>query len=208
MEPIRIIAAVCVIIGILLLGRIVNILPSLLGCLLRWKECLNLEDSVRLSSDRNVFAVFMAVPLCLVAARYRLYAPDFMTGGLSPEAYAACVAGVFILYCLLRLAMKGILRKPRMPEKIYKAACRSSLSFFCLSVTAVLIEAGICSFADVSADITRLVLLYSLLGVYLVAITRKFQIFRNYCSFLTAFLYLCVLEFLPTGILVISAALF
>ena len=69
MEPIRIIAAVCVIIGILLLGRIVNILPSLLGCLLRWKECLNLEDSVRLSSDRNVFAVFMAVPLCLVAAR-------------------------------------------------------------------------------------------------------------------------------------------
>lgn len=207
MNFIQIIAAACVLIGILLLKNIVNVVPSLVGCLFRWKECLNIEDSLRLSSDRNIFAVFMILPFCIAASGFHLYCPDFLSG-LQPAAFFGCTCGIFAGYCLTRTAFAVMIRKPKIPEKIYKAANRTSFSFFCIMAAAVLAAGGICSFADIAEKTARTVLLYIILTVYAVAIVRKFQIFGNYCSFFTAFLYLCVLEFLPTGILVISAALF
>ena len=57
---------------LLLLRRLVNILPSLLACLTRGKESLNLEASVKLSRDRDVLAMAMIIPFCLTAFYYRL----------------------------------------------------------------------------------------------------------------------------------------
>ena len=62
MDIIDIVAAVSVIIGILLVRKISDILPLLPGCLLRWKECLTIENSVRLARERNIFAAFLARP--------------------------------------------------------------------------------------------------------------------------------------------------
>ena len=199
-----ILAAVYVILGILLLRHITGILPSLLNCLLRWKECLNLENSVRLSQDRNIFAAYLTVPFCLAVSEYRLYAPAFLDG-MDEPAYTGCICAVFAGYLVLRAAPHIMIRKPKCGEKTFKSAGHVSFSFFCILVTVVLIEAGICSFTDVSADISRPLLLYTMLAVYLVSIFRKFQIFSNSCSFLSSFLYLCALEILPTGILVLSA---
>ena len=47
---------------LLLLRRLVNILPSLLACLMRGKESLNLEASVKLSRDRDALALAMIIP--------------------------------------------------------------------------------------------------------------------------------------------------
>ena len=207
MDLLQITSAVCVVAGILLLKKIVNVIPSLIGCLVRWQECLNLEDSMRLSGDRNIVAVFLTVPFCLCAAEFRLYDPLFL-GGLQPAAYFGCICGIFAGYCLLRMLAAVMVRRTKVPEKTFKAANRSSFSFFCIMSAAVLAAGGICSFAGISADTCRTVLLYVMLGVYAVSIVRKLQIFSNCCSFLTAFLYLCVLEILPTGILVTSATLF
>ena len=204
MNPVEILAAVCVITGILLLRHIADILPSLAGCLLRWKECINLESSVKLSHDRNIFAAYLTVPFCLAVSEYRLYAPAFLDG-MDEPAYTGCICAVFAGYLVLRAAPHIMIRNPKCGEKMFKSAGHVSFSFFCIMVTIILIEAGICSFTDVSADISRPLLLYTMLAVYLVSIFRKFQIFSNSCSFLSSFLYLCALEILPTGILVLSA---
>ena len=136
MDLLQITSAVCVVAGILLLKKIVNVIPSLIGCLVRWKECLNLEDSMRLSGDRNIVAVFLTVPFCLCAAEFRLYDPLFL-GGLQPAAYFGCICGIFAGYCLLRMLAAVMVRRTKVPEKTFKAANRSSFSFFCIMSAAV-----------------------------------------------------------------------
>lgn len=204
MDYTGIISAVLVIAGILLVRNITNVLPSLFACLLRWKECLNLENSMRLAIDRNIFAVYMILPFCLTASGYRLYSPDFLSG-LPPFTHFACICGIFAGFDLLRFLSTRLIRRPKVGEKTFRAAFRTSASFFCIMASIVLAASGICSFSGVSPDITRKILLYCILAVYLVFLFRKFQIFKNTCSFFTAFLYLCVLEILPGGALVLTA---
>lgn len=206
MELSQILPAVCVIAGILLLKPIVNTIPSLIGCLARWKECVNLENSMKLRRERNIFAVFLIVPFCLVAARYHLYSPGF-TEGLSPEGNLGVTAGAFFCYLLFRAAMAWSAGRPKGNEKIYDAARNCPASFFCIMVPVILSVAGICSFSDISENFTRQLILYSILVLFIVSVIRKFQILRNCCSFLTSILYLCALEILPAGILILSAVL-
>ncbi len=204
MNPVEILAAVCVITGILLLRHIADILPSLAGCLLRWKECINLENSVKLSHDRNIFAAWLTVPFCLAISGSRLYNPSFLDG-ITGLAYSGCIFAVFACYLAARTIPFIVCRAPRGGEKMFNSARKMSWSFFCILATAVLISAGICSFSDISAEITKKVELYAIGAAYLISIFRKYQIFHNSCSFLTSILYLCGLEILPTAILILSA---
>ena len=54
---------------LLLLRQLVGIVPSLLACVIRWKENVNLEASVKLSRDRDYMAFAMIAPFCLMAFR-------------------------------------------------------------------------------------------------------------------------------------------
>ena len=204
MELTDILAAVCVITGILMLGRIVNVLPSVSACALRWKECMNLENSVKLSSDRNALCIFLILPFCLAVSGYRLYSPDFLEF-TEDTVYFACICAVFAGYCLLRVLILLTVKPPKHGEKIFRSARKTTYSFFCLMALLTLACAGICAFAGVSGELSRMIMLYLILAVYLLCIFRKLQILRNCCSFLTSILYLCALEILPSVILVLSA---
>lgn len=199
-----VVAAVCVISGILLLRLISNLLPSLCACLLRWKECINLENSVKLSSDRDIFAAYLIIPFCLAASEYRLYDPALIHG-LGPAAHFASVLAAFIIYLALRRACAIFVRVPDSGQKRAAAIRKTAFSFFCIMATLLLSAIGICSLTGTSAETTRAVSLYVSAAAYLIYLLRKFQIFRNSCSFFKAFLYLCASEILPTGTLALSA---
>ena len=198
------IIALMAVIFILYIRNAVSILPMIAGCLLRWKECLNLENSMKLSHDRNIFAIYMTVPFCLAISCYRLYDPEFLSH-VQGLAYTGCIFGVFAGYLMARTVPYILVRKPKGGEKTFKFARRVSWSYFCIMAAAVLATAGICSFSKVSMETSRTVLYYVILSLYLLSVFRKFQIFNNSCSFLTSFLYLCALEILPAGILVLPA---
>ena len=206
MDIIDIVAAVSVIIGILLVRKISDILPLLPGCLLRWKECLTIENSVRLARERNIFAAFLALPFCALVSRYRLYCPE-LSAGMDGPAYFAFICAVTATYWLLRTVMRKTVRKTGSGEKLFRAGMKTFRSFCCLTVPTILAAAGICSFSDISDDVTRPLILYIMLGFYILAIFRELQIFSNCCSFLSSILYLCALEILPTGILLLPAVL-
>ena len=55
-------ALISVIMVMILLKTIVEILPSMLACLIRWKENINIEASVRLSRDRDFSTVAIVFP--------------------------------------------------------------------------------------------------------------------------------------------------
>ena len=67
-----ILALISALTAILLLGRLVNIFPSLMACTIRWKESVNLESSVKHSLDRDMLSIAMVLPFCLVADRFGL----------------------------------------------------------------------------------------------------------------------------------------
>ena len=113
---------------LLLLRRLLNIFPSLLACLTRGKESLNLEASVKLSRDRDALALAMIVPFCLVAVMYRLYSPGFIEVFSENETVGIYFA-IFLLYVLLRLLMTWLFRPHRMQHKVYSAAAKASSSF-------------------------------------------------------------------------------
>ena len=202
--PVSILIIISTVICIASLRKYVNLVPSLAGCMVRWKENINLEDSVPLSRSRDYIFYILAIPFCILASCSRMYCPELLSG-LPPQLYFASVTGVFILYLCLRKSAFWIFRGRRASEKTYRYAAKSFRTFFIAAATTALATAGIMGIDDAGQDLTGKVLLYETGFFYVLFLVRKTQIFKNYCSLFTAILYLCALEFLPTGILVATA---
>ena len=192
---------------LLLLRRLVNIMPSLMACMIRGKESLNLEASVKLSLDRDALALAMIIPFCLVSFRYRLYSPDFIEE-MADDSVLGVYFAVFASYLLLRFMMTWLFRPQKLPKKTYVAADKASRSFFIVYTLLLLAMGGIFGLADVQDAVSRDAMLWVSAFMYLLFLLRKTQIFSTSCSVFAGFLYLCALEMIPTGILVVSAIIF
>ncbi len=203
----NIFALISVLIIITLLRRLVNIFPSLVACLLRWKESVNLEASVKNSYDRNIIAVGMIIPFCLVAGRFRLYAPSFMDG-MSEDLRIGITFGVFSAYIMIRTLASMMVLTQKSKKKIYDTASKSAYTFFIILTILLLSVGGVLSFLDVSSDVIRNAMLWLSACIYALYMLRKTQIFASSFSIFTSFLYLCALEIIPTGVLIASALIF
>lgn len=202
-----ILTLISVISVIVFLDRFASIFPSLMACMIRWKESLNLEASIKSGRERDLAALLMVIPFCLIASAFRLYDIGFMHG-MDETARLAGTAAVFIAYMLLRQTLMYALRPKKMNPKVYRAAHKLFLSFFTILALFLLAIAGIMSFADISPAVTRNAMLWVSASAYALFIIRKTQIFMSSCSLFTAFSYLCSLELIPTGTLVVSAIVF
>lgn len=198
--------ALCAITALIIFKPLLNILPHLLNCTYRWKACINLEDSMQLSRDRNYTALAFILPISLLCSRYHVFDYSFLEN--IPIAWVSIIiAGVLILFALLRRFIYLMLAFKAKRHETFRAAHCCSFSFFILLCILCLTAAGICSIAGASDSVTKALILYGSAFVYLINIVRKRQIFKSYCSSFTTFLYLCALEFLPTGMLVASSFL-
>ena len=191
----------------LTLKTIVGILPSSLAAAIWWKESINLESSVKLGRDRDMSALAMTLPFCLIVFKFRLYDPSFISG-MADGARLWMIIGIFVVYVLVRRAAVMLVRSRRMPTKIYSAADKSANTFFLLLTLLLLAVGSIASFAGLSQEGVRTVLLWLSALIYGLYLLRKLQIFASSCNIFTAFLYLCALEILTTGIMVVSDVIF
>jgi hypothetical protein len=203
----NILALISLLIILMMLRRLVEVFPSLMACLFRGKESVNLEASMQLSWNRNLLALSMIIPFCLVVSRFSLYRPAFMNG-LSEEAVIGETAGILITYIMIRKVLEFIIRPKKSGEKTYQTASRVSRTFFSLLTLTLLAMGGIMTFVDTPADSIRSAMLWVSAAIYLIFILRKAQILMYSCSFFTAFLYLCALEIIPTGAIIASAIVF
>ena len=200
-------ALISVIVVMIFLKTIVEILPSVLACLIRWKENINIEASVRLSRDRDFSAIAMLIPFCLTIFRFRIYNPDFISNlPDSPRLWA--IIGIFSAYLLIRKAATLMVHPRRMPQKTLSATEKSANTYFILLTLILLLVDSTCSFFDATQNAIRLTSLWLSSLIYGLYLIRKLQIFASSCSIFAAFLYLCALEILPTGILVASDIIF
>ena len=203
----NILALISVLICLSLLKRFTAIFPSLMACIIRWKESVNLEASVKLSNDRDKLAFAMLMPFCLVADRFCLYEPKFLSG-FDGNMKLAITIGIFLVYFMLRTIAAKFYRPKGRSSKCYKIADKSALTFFIILTLILLAMGGVMTFMDVEPAMIKSAMLWVSAGIYALSLLRKTQIFVSGCSIFTAFLYLCALEIFPTGILVVSALIF
>ena len=189
---------------IILMRRLLNIYPSLLACIIRWKESINLEASVKHSLDRNMFAVAMIIPFCLIVYRFGIYSPAFMEG-INETFSLLIIIGIFGAYFALRRAMIRIMRPKKMNPKTYKAAICCAYTFFIILTLTLFFVGGIMALLKTDPIVTRTAIIWLSAIIYSIYIFRKTQIFTSSCSIFRGFLYLCGLEIFPTGVLIASA---
>lgn len=200
----NILALISFFIILLLLKTLVGVFPSLLACLIRWKESVNLDASVQLGRDRDIMALTMVLPFCLTACRFNLYAPQWMAG-IGEAGRLGIIIGIFITFILLRRFLEHIWQPKKMNPKTYRTACKSAYTFFSMLTLLLLVTGGVMAFFDASDEVIKTAMLWISATTYVLFLLRKSQIFVSSCSFFATFLYLCALEIIPTGALVASA---
>ena len=203
----NILALISLLIILMMLRMLVEVFPSLMACLIRWKESVNLEASVQLRRARNLLAFSMFIPFCLAVWRFGLYQPDFMNGHTEAAGLGMTI-GITLTAVLLRKALEFILRPKKSNSKTYKTACSASRTFFSILTLILLAMGGILTFIGTAEGSISSAMLWVSAVIYLIFILRKFQILISSASFFAAFLYLCALEFIPTGAIIASAIVF
>ena len=197
-------ALISLLIIITLLRRLVNIYPSLLACLIRWKESVNLEMSVKLSRDRNILALAFIIPFCLTSFRFDIYSPFFLDG-FNETIRLIITICVFVAYILLRWGLTALCRSSKSRKTAYATSVAAARTFFIILSLMLMAIGGIMSFIDVDNSIIKDAMIWVSGAIYMLFILRRTQIFASSYNFFTVFLYLCALEIIPTGVLVTSA---
>ena len=200
-----ILVAVSVLLFLLALRSFLSVLPYLADNILRARGSAALENSVRVSRDRNLVAAVFLIPAILLIYRYRLFDIAYFDT-LSSDLRLAAVAGVFIGYLLIRFLLYRWLR-PRRRYDDYQMAYRAGYTFFILLMMLALATVGICYVLGLPDATIKTLLLVESGVMYLLYLFRRGQILSMSCNSLTTFSYLCGLELLPTALLVVPAVI-
>ena len=203
----KIVLALGLIFFLLIIRTFVGVMPSLMATVIRWKESLNLEASVKLSRDRNTVAACAGIFFCLTMIRYDVYDLKCLQN-VGLNAHFWILIGIFCLFIAIRTFIEHTIRPRRIQAKSYVAVVRVSYSFFIVLTMLLLLTSGIATVFDISLEHTRNAILWISALTYLLHLIRKLQILSSSCSIFAGFLYLCALEILPTGVLIASAVIF
>ena len=178
-----------------------------MACLIRWKENVNLQTSLKMRTSRDMIAGAMFIPFCLVVFRFRMYCPGFIDGMADGSRLWATI-GMIAAYVMLRFACKLTARTRSTTASIYKNATDSARTYFIILTIMLVTTGGILMFFDTQISHIRTAMFWISGAIYALFLLRKTQIFLSSCNIFVSFLYLCALEILPTGVLIASAVIF
>ena len=203
----NILALISVIFIVVILKRIAGILPYIVACLSRWKENINIYTSLKLRRDRDIVAIAMIIPFCLLATNFRLIDMEFMSD-FTTDARLGITAGILTGYLLLRQSVIAAMRFTKISSTTYYAATSTEHTYFIVLSILLLATGGFLSVIGVNLNAVRIAMFCLSGAIYAAFLFQKLQIFSSSCSFFMSFLYLCALEILPTGVLIASAVIF
>ncbi|MBQ0097165.1 MAG: hypothetical protein KBS53_05880 [Bacteroidales bacterium] len=201
---IKILTAFACLMVLIAVPSINAVAPSLLSCLLKWKESVNLHSSVSLSRLRNMAAAAIIPAFLLMCSHFRLIPWLEGYGEWQSLGYTALV---FSAYILVRYLCRLLFRGNRMRPSDFFSATDAAYSFFLLMGIVMVLTFCICSVIHRPSESIAEVFKVEIIALYAVFVLRKTQILSHYGGISSGFLYLCTLECLPTGLLTASMLL-
>lgn len=172
---------------------------SLLGCIVRWKESVNLHASVSLSRMRDSAAWLLVPTFLLLCSEFDIYPAIWP---LEAWPSIARTSLVFAIYLIVRALCNLVFKGRKTERKDFYCANCCQRNFFIILVFIMALTFCVSFISGFTREMTRNVLGWEIVVVYAVHLLRKTQIFTHYVGFFAGFLYLCTLEILPTGLLV------
>lgn len=189
------------------LRTIAGITPSLTACALRWKESVNLEESLGLVRERDITYFILIPPSLLLCSRFNILGFDF-AADMGPDLRLAFYAGVAAAYALIRFIPQKLMGHGHCSPRLYAAFLHSFRNFASVAAILCLTAAGICDLLHIVPELLTAQICGGIAaGVYILYIIRKGQILGSINGAVTTFLYLCGLELLPAGLLAAAAVL-
>ncbi|MBR4826397.1 MAG: DUF4271 domain-containing protein [Bacteroidales bacterium] len=185
------------------LSDILMLIPHLLRCMPFWKGNAELEHSVSISRTRNTVAFVCGVLFCVIADRYSLLDPSWRISLPDEWQLAGTVALVFGVALLRGLLYLFTPLGSRTNE--YACTVRHALyNYFILFVCLAVVSTALMEAVRMPEAAARIIILIEAILLYVVDIWRTAQILSSRYGVFTTILYLCALEFLPLGILILT----
>lgn len=200
---VEILIAVSVLSMIAAIPSLIEIFPSVLDSLVRWKGSVSLNSSVSLSRSRNFVAVTLVAPFIFIAARYDLMGLDLH---FSPISEIGIYAAVFLLFIIVRAFMR-LFKGSKISQKDWKCVHSAERNFFILLVLSQLLTFLFAHIIRFSESALVQTFLWEIYVVYFIFLIRKAEILFQMRSYFMDILYLCTLEFIPVGLIVVSEIL-
>lgn len=193
----------CILACVFFLNRIIGIFPFITGSLFRWKEIVNLENSIKLTRDRNSIAFIALFIIVLAVSRFDIYSPSYLS--LLPRSlHTAGILGAVLLFLLLReIFIIGLSPRSFSIEQ-YRLANRSIFNFMIFWAAVIVFTVFVRMIFNINLMIIKNLILIQIGFFYFIFLIRKTQIMIKACGHIAAFLYLCSLELLPAGLLIAS----
>lgn len=196
---------VFVILSVAALPDIIRVIPKIIGCYSRKSNCVNMEDNLHSSRNRNFLAFILSLPFCIVADKISLYRPPLLSA--VPHGWMTLVLmGIMFAYMLLRTFTAAVVRKPyHIHFEAWRAVRLTFLNYFILMVLVTFVSGGSAYLFKAGTSGIRMTFYCEIAFIYLLSFIRTGQILRDNCSVLGTILYLCALEIIPTGALIAFA---
>lgn len=198
--------AVSLLLFLPVLGSFVRMFPMLWASLFRTATCIHIEDSKKVQRQRDLVFCLMIPSLVTLVWKYSLYCPSWF-GSLEEPFRLLSTAGTFAAFLLLRLMLGKTVPHRKFRTKTYEAALGSPKNFWIILTAIVFAGTFIFDICGMDKNLLKLVIFCLSGALYFIFIIRRYQIFAFDCNYLTAILYLCALEILPTALFVIPAAI-
>ena len=195
--------ALCIILVILYLRRLISVLPYVSGGMLRWREFLALEGNMRLSRERDSVAVVSVLTVSVCVARLGLLRADFLES-LQPGMRTLATAGIVSAFIILRAVLAAVAPTGKMRSDTARLAGRCGANFIIIYAIALLILLIISSISTGCLDFSITAAYYVTGAIWLLYLLRKYQIMSQDAGQFTAILYLCGIEIIPAVLLVVS----
>lgn len=189
------------------LPRFTDLFPTLWSGLFRTATCVRIEDSKKIQRSRDMVFLLGFPSFVTIVWKCGLYDPQWLDSLHAPLRLAA-VAGVTAVWSSLRTVSAHAMPFRRFSAKIRETAVECPKNFWII-LTAVLLVCALAErFFNIPQNTGKIITFCFTSALYLGFLVRRFQIFAAESNYLTAILYLCALEILPTALLVTSAVVF
>lgn len=185
------------------LQDIIRLFPALLRCVPLWKGNMELEHSVSMARTRNTVALVLALLLSIVIDRFALLNPSWRA--LVPPAWQLGVTiGLIAAYAIVR-RLFYLISPFRSKTAEFACTVRHTLyNYFILFAVLAVVTGVLLGAFKVPDGTVRAILWTEVALAGFLSLLRTGQILRSRYGVFATILYLCALEILPVGLLILT----
>lgn len=178
------------------------IFPDLCKCATRWRWNLTADASMQFSRERDILAMLMLLPVTVAVSRFGMISPAFLDK--VPDTWRTlAVFGIIAAYLIVRFMNFILLRYRARRVSNYQVAHTAAKNIFLVFALVLLCTVGLMWACGAGDAAIRLAGILEVSVFYVIALWQKIQILGTSCNPFSTFLYLCALEIIPGGLLIV-----